>query len=152
MTQVKSADDLVKGLRDNINAAADGIITMAMDYSSNFIKNAYTKICPAFWPIQIDGKDVEDPVTGEEFTDAERPENLVKFLNEMYSGDGDIRIAKLWLDFEGHDEDGKLERSAKMQETFGCRPWGRLKSLMRNEFADVINKHKETIKNRIGPK
>jgi len=148
MINVRNQDDLVNRLRDSINSAADHTISLALDYSSNFIRNVYTKICPAFWPLQIDGQEIKDPVTGEEFTDDEAPENLIRYLNEMYSSDGDIRIARIWLDFDGHDKDGKLERSAKLQETFGCRPWGRLKSLMRNEFADIINKHRETVRNK----
>jgi hypothetical protein len=152
-TNVKSIEDLKQLLAGDISRLMDQTIWLAIDYADGYINRAYRGECQEFWPLMVNGEEAVDPVTGEEFTEEENPENILRYLDVSYAKISEtIRSGTIWINALGFPEAQKMERAARMQEIFGCRPWSKLKTQMSEQFGDIVKQHGETVRNRFGLK
>jgi len=134
--------ELSERLRRDIVEVVDRSAMRLFDYSEDFIYRTYFRECPTFWPItDSDGNPVIDPDTGKPYSDEFNPEQLAYMLKNANQRSGDVsRIVRIWVDTEGRENSEKWQRIGRMLETFGCRPWSRLKSKTPAEIAEIIKK------------
>jgi hypothetical protein len=126
----------------HISNVANALSTFSYDYTTT----QYTEECPKSWPLKDgEGNEILDPVTGTKFGDEESPEklaHLVKERDEKVTHDGITYTAKVvvWVDATGRPNDEKIVRAGRMIELYGCKPWTKLKALLRNrdELSSII--------------
>jgi hypothetical protein len=131
--KVKDIFELIEDAKQDVLDVMDSVAYQLFEYTDSFIYNAYRKECPTFWPMYDEqGEEIKNPKTGEPFTEDERPERLAYLLRSQIrrgvGDDPDSRSIKVWVDVEGLPNEENLETVGRLLETFGCRPWTRLKA------------------------
>lgn len=139
MIKVNNFKDLFNKLDGDIIYALDNSAKKLINYSEDEISAAYRDRCT--WPLKdSDGNVIPNPTTGEPFMPKYNPGQLIERLKSSIVKDKFIRIAKIWVDLEGHKNAEIYETMGRLLEVYGCRPWGKLKSKFRatNGIKDAI--------------
>lgn len=140
MPKDMSAEDVMKAIHNSVVKLLDDTASILAQHSKQFVEQAYMGECMTLWPLRgPDGEEIIDPSTGDKFAETENPESLAKLLSQSITRDDEFkRTATVMVDAQGAVNQDKIERSGRMIEVYGCKPWTRLKSSLEIEIGQIV--------------
>ena len=129
MIKIKSFEELFDKIETDLIATLDGAAFKLAGYSNKFIDEKYRGECATFWPLRDSTKQlIPNPKTGEPFSKEFGPIELAQKLKTRITKGELKRIITVCVDLDGVRNADSHETAGRLMETFGCRPWGKLKS------------------------